>query len=101
MDALLFYEKISTILKEIQVFSQTIGKHTLMYLSRTANADNNHFGVGKDSGLTASLERFNGTLRQRCSKLVRKALSFPKSSENLIEAIKYFIYHYNLQLKTL
>ena len=73
----------------------------LMFLSRTADADNNHFGVGKDSGLTAYIERFNGTLRQRASRLVRKSLSFSKSLENHIGAIKYFICHYNLQMRTL
>jgi insertion element IS1 protein InsB len=29
---------------------------------------------------TAYIERFNNTLRQRCARLVRKALSFSKSS---------------------
>lgn len=60
-----------------------------------------HFAVGKDSGLTAYIERFNGTLRQRVSRLVRKALSFSKSLENHIGAIKYFICNYNLKLKAL
>lgn len=54
-----------------------------------------HFAVGKDSGLTAYIERFNATLRQRVSRLVRKALSFSKSWENHIGAIKYFICAYN------
>ncbi|AWM34627.1 hypothetical protein [Hymenobacter nivis] len=35
-----------------------------------------HFGVGKGSGLTAFIERFNCTLRQRATRLVRKPLSF-------------------------
>lgn len=57
-----------------------------------------HFAVGKQSGLTAHIERFNATLRQRCSRLVRKTLSFSKSYENHLGAIKYFICHYNLNL---
>ena len=60
-----------------------------------------HFAVGKDSGLTAYIERFNGTLRQRAPRLVRKALSFSKSLTNHIGAIKYFICHYNLEMKAL
>ena len=56
-----------------------------------------HFSVGKDSGLTAYIERFNCTLRQRASRLVRKALSFSKSLANHIGAIKYFICQYNLE----
>lgn len=54
-----------------------------------------HFAVGKPSGLTAHIERFNCTLRQRCSRLVRKSLSFSKSFDNHLGAIKYFICQYN------
>jgi insertion element IS1 protein InsB len=46
---------------------------------------------------TNHLERFNNTLRQRCSRLVRETLSFSKKLENHIGAIKYFICHYNLE----
>ena len=60
-----------------------------------------HFAVGKDSGLTAYIERFNGTVRQRVSRLVRKALSFSKSLSNHIGAIKYFICQYNLEKRAL
>ena len=58
-----------------------------------------HFPVGKKSGLTAYIERFNNTLRQRCSRLVRKALSFSKNEQNHIGAIKYFICNYNKNRK--
>ena len=68
---------------------------------RPVFAEEDHFGVGKASGLTAYIERFNGTLRQRVSRLVRKALSFSKSLENHIGAIKYFICNYNLTRQTL
>lgn len=62
----------------------------------------NHIAAGKDKGFTNHIERFNNTLRQRCSRLVRKALSFSKKIENHIGAIKYFICHYNkmIRLKT-
>ena len=46
---------------------------------------------------TVIIERFNNTIRQRCSRLVRKALSFSKKWENHYLAIKYFIVNYNLQ----
>ena len=46
---------------------------------------------------TNHIERFNCTLRQRVSRLVRKTLSFSKKLENHIGAIKYFICHYNQQ----
>jgi len=37
-----------------------------------------HRAVGKESGGTAHIERFNNTLRQRCPAMVRKTLSFSK-----------------------
>ena len=54
-----------------------------------------HCAVGKDSGLTSYIERFNNTLRQRVSRLVRKTLSFSKKLENHIGAIWNFIHEYN------
>ena len=57
-----------------------------------------HHAAGKDKGFVNHLERFNGTLRQRCSRLVRQTLSFSKKQSNHLGAIKYFICHYNQQL---
>jgi IS1 family transposase/transposase-like protein len=57
-----------------------------------------HRAVGKETGQTNHIERFNCTLRQRISRLVRKALSFSKKLENHIGAIWYFIHHYNASL---
>ncbi len=59
-----------------------------------------HRAVGKKSGQTNHIERFNCTLRQRVSRLVRKTLSFSKKIENHIGAIWYFIHHYNASLTT-
>ena len=52
-----------------------------------------HRAVDKSSGKISQIERFNNTLRQRVSRLVRKTLSFSKSLEHHIGAIWYFIYH--------
>lgn len=57
-----------------------------------------HRPVGKDTGHTNRIERFNCTLRQRVSRLVRKTLSFSKKLENHIGALWYFIHHYNQSL---
>jgi insertion element IS1 protein InsB len=57
-----------------------------------------HRPVGKETGKTSYIERFNNTLRQRVSRLVRKTLSFSKSLENYIGAIWYFIHDYNASL---
>ncbi len=50
-----------------------------------------HRPVGKESGKTNHIERFNNTMRQRISCLVRATLSFSKKLENHIGAIWYFI----------
>lgn len=59
----------------------------------------NHIAINKSykSRFTNHIERFNNTIRQRCSKLVRLALSFSKKLENHVGAIKYFIADYNKQ----
>jgi len=48
----------------------------------------------KGSGETNHIERFNNTLRQRVSRLVRKTLAFSKKLINHIGAILCFIDHY-------
>ena len=57
-----------------------------------------HYAVGKESGKTNHIERYNCTLRQRISRLARKALSFSKKLENHIGAIWHFVRHYNSAL---
>jgi insertion element IS1 protein InsB len=55
-----------------------------------------HRAISKLARKTNHLERFNNTLRQRMSHLLRGALSFSKKLANHIGAIKLFICHYNL-----
>ena len=57
-----------------------------------------HCAVGKETGLTSDIERFNNTLRQRVSRLVRQTLSFSKKLDNHISAIWNFIHYYNEQI---
>ena len=52
-----------------------------------------HQAVGKDTGQTSYIERFNNTMRQRVGRLVRKTLSLKLS--NHIGAVWNFIHHYN------
>ena len=59
-----------------------------------------HKPVGKASGKTSYIERFNCTMRQRIFRLVRKTLSFSKKIENLIGAIWNFVHHYNSQIES-
>lgn len=55
-----------------------------------------HRAINKLARKTNHIERFNNTLRQRVSRLVRETLSFSKKLANHIGAIKLFICHYNL-----
>ena len=54
-----------------------------------------HKAIHKLARRTNHVERFNNTLRQRVSRLVREILSFSKKLANHVGAIKYFIYYYN------
>jgi insertion element IS1 protein InsB len=55
-----------------------------------------HHAIAKLARNTNHVERFNCTLRQRVSRLVRSTLSFAKKLANHVGAIKYFICDYNL-----
>jgi IS1 family transposase/transposase-like protein len=59
-----------------------------------------HKAITKHARKTNHIERFNNTLRQRVSRLVRETLSFSKKLANHIGAIRYFICHYNLTKAT-
>jgi insertion element IS1 protein InsB len=56
-----------------------------------------HKNITKQVRKTNHIERFNNTLRQRLSRLVRETLSFSKKLANHIGAISFFICHYNLE----
>jgi insertion element IS1 protein InsB len=55
-----------------------------------------HRAITKLARKPNHLERFNCTLRQRVSRLVRAPLSFSKHLANHLGAIRYFICPYNL-----
>lgn len=55
-----------------------------------------HESVGKETGETVHVERWNNTLRQRLGRYVRRTLSFSKTDRYHHLATKYFIWHYNL-----
>jgi insertion element IS1 protein InsB len=57
-----------------------------------------HRAVGKETGKTSYIERFNNTLRQRVGRLVRKTLSFSRKLSNHIGAVWYFVHDYNASL---
>lgn len=59
--------------------------------------DEQHQAVGKETGLTAHVERFNNTVRQRLARFVRKTLSFSKSDQMHLDCLFLFLHDYNTQ----
>ena len=57
-----------------------------------------HQSVGKETGETAHMERWNNTLRQRVGRFVRKTLSFSKDEWWHENITLWFICHYNRSL---
>lgn len=57
-----------------------------------------HSAVGKESGATAHVERWNNTLRQRLGRFVRKTLSFSKSDMMHEICLFLFLHRYNNEL---
>jgi len=55
-------------------------------------------GVGKETGETAHIERWNNPLRQRVGRSVRQTVSFSKSDEDQEIVTKWFLLQYNLSL---
>ncbi len=55
-----------------------------------------HTAVGKETGETAHVERWNNTLRQRLARFVRKTLSFSKSPVMHEACLRLFLHRYNL-----
>ena len=56
-----------------------------------------HTAVGKETGETAHVERWNNTLRQRLARFVRKTLSFSKSLVMHEICLRLFLHRYNLE----
>ena len=55
-----------------------------------------HRSVGKETGQTAHMERWNNTLRQRIGRFVRETLSFSKKNWWHDQVTHWFIVEYNL-----
>ena len=65
--------------------------------SQAVIPDEQHTAVGKETGETAHVERWNTTLRQRLSRFVRETLSFSKSLLMHIACLDLFLHRYNLE----
>ena len=56
-----------------------------------------HTAVGKETGETAHVERWNNTLRQRLARFVRMTLSFSKSEVMHEACLLLFLHRYHLE----
>ncbi len=56
-----------------------------------------HTAVGKETGETAHVERWNNTLRQRLARFVRMTLSFSKSVLMHEACLLLFLHRYNTE----
>ena len=61
------------------------------------DSEEQHSAVGKETGETAHVERWNNTLRQRLARFVRKTLSFSKSLFMHDACLNLFLHRYNLE----
>ena len=83
--ALIEYQRCHT-------FSDFWGAYRQIFLAET------HRCVGKETGETAHMERWNNALRQRVGCYVRQRLSFSKADISHYLITKWFIIQYNLNL---
>jgi IS1 family transposase len=56
-----------------------------------------HRAIGKETGGTTHIERWNNTLRQRLGRFVRKTLSFSKTQFMHDACLRLFLHRYNLE----
>lgn len=58
-----------------------------------------HRATGKGAGQTCHIERFNGILRQRLARFVRRTLSFSKNDEMHEICLRLFLHHHNRRIQ--
>jgi insertion element IS1 protein InsB len=68
---------------------------------RAVIPEEQHSDVGKETGETAHVERWNNTLRQRLARFIRKTLSFSKSPVMHETCLRLFLHRYNCERVTL
>ena len=69
----------------------------ILYATAVANSWELKRAITQNARKTHHIERFNNTLRQRVSRLVRGTLSFSKQLAHHVGAIQYFLCRYNLE----
>lgn len=85
------WERIPQTYKNLNSYSDFWESYQKVFPSET------HQSVGKESGETNHVERWNNTLRQRLSRFVRRTLSFSKSDFFHEITLKLYLYYYNTE----
>ncbi len=85
------WKRIPPAYKKLHSYSDFWDAYQKVFSSKT------HQSVGKESGETSHVERWNNTLRQRLARFVRKTLSFSKSDIFHEIVLKLFIFYYNTE----
>ena len=88
------WEQIPAVYRACHSFSDFWDAYALVFPKET------HRCVGKGTGETNHMERWNNTLRQSNARYVRKTLSFSKSDFYHELVTRLFIVRYNLSLVT-
>jgi IS1 family transposase len=85
------WKRIPQVYKKLCSYSDFWETYQKVFSSET------HQSVGKKSGETNHVERWNNTLRQRLARFVRKTLSFSKSDIFHEIVLKLYIFYYNTE----
>jgi insertion element IS1 protein InsB len=86
------YQKLPESYRSVRSFSDFWKAYAAVFSKET------HRSVGKETGETAHMERWNNTLRQHLARYIRKTLSFSKKDTYHQIVTKLYIFRYNLQL---
>ncbi len=70
---------------------------TVLKVYASVIPEEQHTAVGKQTGETAHVERWNNTLRQRLARFVRMTLSFSKSEIMHEACLLLFLHRYNTE----
>ena len=85
-------DRVPSAYKEAIVFSAYWGAY------QAVTPSEQHRSVGKETGETAHIERWNNTLRQQLERFVRKTLSFSNCIKMHEIFLKLFIHRSNTEL---
>jgi IS1 family transposase len=88
----ILWERIPEPYKKCRTFSDFWDAYSKVFPEET------HTSVGKESGETCHIERWNNTCRQSNARYVRKTLSFSKTDFYHELVTRLFIVRYNLKL---